>query len=63
MLSLAGPIPLTVIVSLVTLALAGKAKTKIDAEPTRFRGAGLATLAGFLGAMGLICAVFVKGCR
>jgi hypothetical protein len=55
-------VPLSITLSIVTLYLALKAKTKIDAEPARYRGAGLASLAAFLGMMGLICVWFVKGC-
>jgi hypothetical protein len=62
-LSLVGPIPLTVILSLVALGLSAKAKTKIDAEPARLRGAGLTSIAAFLGVLGLIGSVLVKGCR
>lgn len=62
-LSLVSPIiPLTVIVSLVTLGLSAKAKTKIDAEPARLRGAGLTSIAALLGVMGLIGSVLVRGC-
>jgi len=62
-LSLVGPIPLTVILSLVALGLSAKAKTKIDAEPARLRGAGLTSIAAFLGVLGLIGSVVVRGCR
>ena len=63
LLTLFGRAPFTIILCIVTLGLAGKAKSKIDGEPGRYRGAGLASAAIFLGLLGLVLAAFVKGCR
>jgi hypothetical protein len=62
LVTLFGAAPFTIVLSIVTLGLAGKAKSKIAGEPARYRGAGLASAAIFLGLFGLIFAAFIKGC-
>ena len=53
--------PLGFILGVVTLGLAVKAKAKIAAEPARYSGAGLASLAVFLAVLGMVFAL-VKSC-
>ncbi len=53
--------PLGIFLGIVTLGLAVKAKTKIAADPARYQGAGLASVAVFLGVLSLVFAM-VRSC-